>query len=131
MGWSLSPTSGVGEIVRWDGSGGKDGGLAFEHVLDEDAALGDFLVDDKLLIIGGDEEDHLCCRLLARRDGDGEEEGKNGKRLSGNSVFKGMVPLRKHPPLSHSSTRKLENDLVWPLARAAVGHGLGPFLLHW
>ena len=32
--------------------------LAFEHVLDEDAALSDFLVNDELLIIGGDEEDH-------------------------------------------------------------------------
>ena len=36
--------------------------LAFEHIFDEDAALSDFLVDNKLLIIGGDEEDHRCLR---------------------------------------------------------------------
>ena len=29
-----------------------------EHVLNEDAALSDLLVDDKLLVIGGDEKNH-------------------------------------------------------------------------
>lgn len=30
----------------------------FKHVLDEDAALGDLLVDDKLLIVRGNEKNH-------------------------------------------------------------------------
>ena len=30
-----------------------------KHVLDEDRTLCDLLVDDKLLVIGGDEEDHV------------------------------------------------------------------------
>jgi len=44
-----------------------------------------------------------------------------------------MVSLRKPPPLSrtHPSTRTLNNDLVWPLARVAVGHDPWSFLLHW
>ena len=29
-----------------------------EHVLDENRALGDFLVDGELLVVGSDEEDH-------------------------------------------------------------------------
>ena len=32
--------------------------LTLEHVLDEDAALGDLLIDDELLVIRGNEEDH-------------------------------------------------------------------------
>ena len=44
-------------MVRFEGPAGN-GGLAFKHVFDEDAALSDLLVDDELLIIGGDEEDH-------------------------------------------------------------------------
>ena len=36
----------------------------FEHVLDENAALGDLFVDDELLVIGSDEENH-CCWLEA------------------------------------------------------------------
>ena len=42
------------ECLKWRGSV-----LAFEHVLDEDAALSNFLVDDKLFVIRGDEEDHF------------------------------------------------------------------------
>jgi len=34
--------------------------FTFEHVLDEDAALSNFLVDDELFIIRCDKEDH--CR---------------------------------------------------------------------
>ena len=68
MGWSLSPTSAGNETVRYGMAETARGALAFEHVLDEDAALGDFLVDDELLIIGGDEEDHSCSGWLARRD---------------------------------------------------------------
>ena len=33
--------------------------FTFEHVLDEDAALSDVLVDDKLLVIGSYEKNHL------------------------------------------------------------------------
>ena len=29
-----------------------------KHVLDQDGALSDLLVDDELLVVGGDEEDH-------------------------------------------------------------------------
>lgn len=36
--------------------------LAFKHIFDEDTALSDFLVDNKLFIIGGDEEDHRYLR---------------------------------------------------------------------
>jgi len=32
--------------------------LAFEHLLDKGAALGNVLVDDELLVVGGDKEDH-------------------------------------------------------------------------
>ena len=42
--------------------------LAFEHVLDEDAALSNFLVDDELFIIGGDEEDHFRLKWLRRKE---------------------------------------------------------------
>ena len=35
-----------------------------EHVLDEDAALSDLLVDDELLVIGSDEENHDLSELL-------------------------------------------------------------------
>lgn len=54
IGWSLSPTSTGGRGGQvWDGGRSRGGGeLAFKHVLDEDAALGDLLVDGELLIIG-------------------------------------------------------------------------------
>ena len=71
MGWAGRSLRrlGVSGIVRCDTKGtAARGGFTFEHVLDEDAALGDFLVDDELLIIGGDEEDHSCSGGLARRD---------------------------------------------------------------
>ena len=32
--------------------------LTFEHLLDESTALSNVLVDDKLLVIRGDEDDH-------------------------------------------------------------------------
>ena len=70
MGWAgRSPRRlGVSGMVRYETEGpAVDGGLAFEHVLDEDAALGDFLVDDELFIIGGDEEDHCYFEWLERR----------------------------------------------------------------
>ena len=63
IGWSLSPTS-VGEKrgldMEWRKAAAEGGGgeLAFEHVLDEDAAFSNFLVDDELFVIGGDEENH-------------------------------------------------------------------------
>jgi len=38
----------------------KNGVLAFKHRLEEGAAFGDILVDHKLLVIGGDKEDHCC-----------------------------------------------------------------------
>jgi len=63
MGWAGRSLRhlGVSGVVRYAMEGAVgDGGLAFKHVLDEDAALGDFLVNDELLIIGGDEEDHCC-----------------------------------------------------------------------
>ena len=48
----------------------------------------------------------------SRGDGDGEEEGKETEQPSGNSVFKGVVSLRKHPPLSHSFHQKI-NKMTW------------------
>jgi hypothetical protein len=51
-----------------DGSKWRGSLLAFQHVLDEDAALGNFLVDDKLFIIRGDEEDHFRLKWLRRRE---------------------------------------------------------------
>ena len=36
------------------------GAKILEHVLDEDSALGDLLVDDELLIVGRDEKYHGC-----------------------------------------------------------------------
>ena len=44
--------------TRWNNA------LALEHVLDEDAALSNFLVDNKLFIIRGDEEDHCYFELF-------------------------------------------------------------------
>ena len=44
-----------------------------KHVLDEDAALSDLLVDDELFIIGGDEKDHRECEDC--RDGGGRAMG--------------------------------------------------------
>ena len=44
-----------------------------EHVLDEDAALSDLLVDDELFIIGGDEKNHRECGGC--RDGGGRAMG--------------------------------------------------------
>lgn len=41
--------------------------LTFEHVLYENAALSNFLVDDKLFVIGGDEEDHFRLKWLRER----------------------------------------------------------------
>ena len=79
MGWSLSPTSEGDEAVRYEMAGVVRGGVpTFEHILDEDAALSDFLVDDELLIIGGDEENHGVCggKRERRRWRRGEENGK-------------------------------------------------------
>ena len=56
---SLSPASAGkrgGQINC--GGGARSSVLAFEHLLDEGAALGDILIDDELRVIGGDEEDH-------------------------------------------------------------------------
>ena len=62
-------------------------------------------------------------------------EKKRGRRRSDQAeiVFKGVVPLRNRPPLSHTVHKKKrkDNDLVWPLARAAVSHDLRSFLIHW
>jgi len=60
-GRSLSPTSRSkrgGQIKC--GGGVRSSVLAFQHLLDEGAALSNVLVDNKLLVIGGDEEDHCC-----------------------------------------------------------------------
>lgn len=37
---------------------GALGSRTFKHVLDEDAALGNLLLDDELLVIRSDEENH-------------------------------------------------------------------------
>ena len=42
--------------------------LAFQHVLDEDAAFGDLLVDDELFIIRSDEENHYSSELSVGRE---------------------------------------------------------------
>ena len=60
-GGSLSPASRSkqgGQIKC--GGGVRSSVLAFQHVLDEGAALSNVLVDNELLVIGGDEEDHCC-----------------------------------------------------------------------
>lgn len=53
MGWSDSPTSidGKGDQI-WD-NGGSSGGevLTLKHVFDENAALGNLLIHDKLLVV--------------------------------------------------------------------------------
>jgi len=111
------------------GTAGR-GGLAFKHVLDEDAALGDFLVDDELFIIRGDEENH-CCFGGQRGKEEMEMEKKRGRRQNSRaeiafsrawSLYVSILPFRT------ASTRKSTNDLAWPLARVAVAHGLEPFL---
>lgn len=46
------------------GNGGYEGCFTFEHVLDEYAALDDFLVGMELFVVGGYEEDHFVMRRL-------------------------------------------------------------------
>ena len=45
----------------------RRGRRTLEHVLDEDAALSDLLVDDELLVVGGDEENHVGLVGCGRR----------------------------------------------------------------
>jgi hypothetical protein len=66
----------VDRVVRYATIGGGEDALAFEHVLNEDAALGNFLVDDELLIIRGDEENHCGKEWSAK----GDEDGGRGER---------------------------------------------------
>ena len=58
IGWSLSPTSVDRHCQKKVWHKASDGQPTFKHVLDEHAALGDLLVDDELLIVGGDEKNH-------------------------------------------------------------------------
>ena len=58
IGWSLSPTSVDRHCQKKVWHKASDGQPTLKHVLDEDAALGDLLVDDELLVIGSDEENH-------------------------------------------------------------------------
>lgn len=44
----------------------------FQHVLDQDTTLRDLLVDDELLVIGSDEENHGELESAIGRRGDGE-----------------------------------------------------------
>jgi hypothetical protein len=62
MGWSDSPTSagGSGRDQHRRRARGQRGARTLEHVLDEDGALSDLLVDREALVVGGGEEDHAC-----------------------------------------------------------------------
>ena len=73
----------------------------------------------------------MVFAVVSERGDDGGEGKKTENDRGRNSVFKGVVPLRKHPPLSRTDSTPQQNDLVLPLARAAVTHGLGPVLLRW
>jgi hypothetical protein len=83
----------VDRAVRYATIEDGEGVLAFEHVLDEDAALGNFLVDDKLLVIRGDEENHCGTEWSAKGDEDGGRGKGTAERASGNIVFKRRDPL--------------------------------------
>jgi hypothetical protein len=91
--------------------------LAFEHIFDEDAALSNFLVDNKLFVIGGDEEDHCYSRWIREEKGDGvrEEEGEKTESDRAEMLFSrawsfyvSLLPFRTRSPLPENK----ENDLV-------------------
>jgi len=87
-------------VVR-SGMPARSGVLAFEHVFDEDAALSNFLVDDELLVIGGDEEDHCYSKWLTRRKEMEMEKKRGTPRVTEREYrFQGAVSLRKPSPLS-------------------------------
>jgi hypothetical protein len=60
IGWSLSPTS-EGRVSGWWAACGRKSGNTFEHVFDQYGTLCNFLVDDELFVIGGDEKNHCGC----------------------------------------------------------------------
>jgi len=61
IGRSLSPASRSKRGGQIKCGGGVRGSvLAFQKIPKERAAFGNVFIDDELLVIGGDEEDHCC-----------------------------------------------------------------------
>ena len=75
-------------------------GLTLEHVLDEDAALSDLLVNNELLIVGCDEENHGCVECVGLKM---DERGRYGIR-------KTRTVAAKRPLLKDSITLGLCNQ---------------------
>lgn len=69
---------------------GNKGGVTFEHVFDEDAALDNFLVGMELFVVGGDEEDHFVMRGCVK----GEWQGS--KRYSARLVYSHAVHVAEY-----------------------------------
>ena len=59
-----------------------------KHVLDEHAALNDFLVGMELLVVGGDEKNHFLQReLVAKRGGEFDGRGKRQDSAARDELF--------------------------------------------
>lgn len=60
IGWSLSPTSEVW-VSGWWAACEQKSGTTFEHVFYQYGTLCNFLVDDELFVIRGNEKNHCGC----------------------------------------------------------------------